>query len=258
MNMKNLIKSKLFLQIFLSVLVATLATIGIVAATTTIGENISTGGTLSVTGASTLTGTINVNGMATTTASTGDFATRGLIMASSTLLVDGKTTLGNASTTVFTVSGATYLSTATLSSTLDVTGKTTLGNASTTVLTVSGGTYLATASTTDLVRMHTFTVGSGTTVSGLLYGTCAVDPQSIALATSSLVSTSCAATSVNSNYKVFVTPPSDIVSGDNWLVFEGASASTTAAGYIEIALFNASTTAAVDGPSRTWTWMAIK
>ncbi|MDD4901303.1 MAG: hypothetical protein PHS62_04360, partial [Patescibacteria group bacterium] len=99
--------------------------------------------------------------------------------------------------------------------------------------------------------------GSGTTVSGLLWGTCAVDPQSIAAATSSVVITSCDATGLTSSYKVFVTPPSDLISNDNWLVFEGASASTTAA-HIEITLFNASTTAAIDGPSRTWSWFAIK
>ena len=98
--------------------------------------------------------------------------------------------------------------------------------------------------------------GGGTTVSGLLWGTCAVDPQSIAAATSSAVSTSCSATGLTSAYKVFVTPPSDEISGDNWLVFKGASASTTA-GYIEITLFNATNTP-INGPSKTWSWMAIK
>jgi len=117
--------------------------------------------------------------------------------------------------------------------------------------TFTGLTTLANASTT----LANF--GGGTTISDLHFGTCSVNPPSIAIGTSSLVSTSCTASGVESGYKVFVTPPSDQISDDNWLVFEGATASSTA-GYIEITLFNASTTAAIDGSARTWTWMAIK
>ena len=65
--MKNLIKSKLFLQVIVSSLVATLATAGIVIASTTIGTNINTGGTLDVTGASTLTGNTAITGTLTVT-----------------------------------------------------------------------------------------------------------------------------------------------------------------------------------------------
>ena len=100
--------------------------------------------------------------------------------------------------------------------------------------------------------------GGGTAVSGLLFGTCAVDPQSIEVATSSLVSTSCNTNNSNltSAYTVFMTPPTAMQT-DYSLIYEGATASTTA-GYIEILLYNASTTAAVDGASRTWKWMAIR
>jgi hypothetical protein len=122
-----------------------------------------------------------------------------------------------------------------IAGTLGVTGLTTLVNASTTLA----------------------NFGGGTTVAGLRFGTCSVDPQSITAATSTLVSTSCAATGVASGDTVFITPPSDGISTDNWLVFEGAAASSTS-GYIEIALFNASTTATIDSPARTWKWMAIR
>jgi len=101
-------------------------------------------------------------------------------------------------------------------------------------------------------------IGDGSPVAKLLFGTCTVDPPSIAVATSSLVSTSCSATGVTSGDTVFLTPPSDEISDDNWLVFEGATASTTVDNYIEVTLFNASTSSAIDGPVRTWKWMAIR
>src|SRR3990167_7803959 len=84
--MKKLIKSQLFLQVIVASMVATLATAGIVAATT-IGTNISTGGTLEVTGASTLTGNTAVTG---------------------TLGVTGLTTVVNASSTLLSVSGKSW------------------------------------------------------------------------------------------------------------------------------------------------------
>jgi len=58
--MKKLIKSKLFLQVIVASMVATLATVGIVGAVTTIGENINTGGTLAA-GATTITGALSAS-----------------------------------------------------------------------------------------------------------------------------------------------------------------------------------------------------
>src|SRR3989344_3972634 len=61
-----------------------------------------------------------------------------------------------------TVTGAVYAT-----STLDVTGNlTAYGD-----VTVSGAVNTATASSTGLVKAHTLTVGSGSTVSSLLFGT---------------------------------------------------------------------------------------
>jgi hypothetical protein len=56
-------------------------------AATTIGTNINTGGTLTVTGVSALNGDLRVNGFATTTASNGNFATEG------TLVIGGGTAI---------------------------------------------------------------------------------------------------------------------------------------------------------------------
>ncbi len=68
--MKKLIKSKLLLQVIVTTMVTTLAAVGIVMASTTIGTSINTTGTLDVTGASTLTGNTAVTGTLTVTGAT--------------------------------------------------------------------------------------------------------------------------------------------------------------------------------------------
>lgn len=60
--MKKLFKTRLFFQVAIATLAATLATVGIVAATTTIGTSINTGGTLTVT-STTATSTISTGGL---------------------------------------------------------------------------------------------------------------------------------------------------------------------------------------------------
>ncbi len=334
---KKITKLKLILQISISTIVTALAVIGIVNAATTIGTNINTGGTLTVSGANTFngnstfgdaagdvnlfTGTLQAsttalftNGLTAYGNSTfGDAAAdvnlfTGTLQASTTalftngLLTYGNSTFGDgagdvnlftgtlqASTTALFTSGLTSYGNLTVTNN----GLTTLVNASSTLLSVSGTGYIGganglilsdgsitdtsgnisfddetltstgninfnTASSTGLTKVQTLKVSSGgSTLSGILFGTCSVDPQSITSATSTLVAASCAASGVRSEDTVFVTPPSDTISNDNWLVFEGASASTTA-GYIEITLFNASTTAAIDGSARTWKWMSIR
>ena len=88
-------KSNNFFRIALSVFVSFVFVFAVTYAATTISTNISTGGTLSVTDTSTLTGAVTM---------------------SSTLDVTGKTTLVNASSTMLTVSGNTYLATTTMTS----------------------------------------------------------------------------------------------------------------------------------------------
>ena len=295
--MKKLFNSKLIWQVVVASLVATLATVGLVGAATTIGSNVTTAGTLNVTGTNTLYGATNIGGA---------------ITATSTLNVTGLTTLGNASTTLLTVGASDQLLLApgsitdtsgaisfgnenlTTTGTLAAGATTITGNLSTSAvfnfdsasstaggtdtlkvatinsdtgaisfgnenLTTTGAINTGTASTTGLATLDSFKVSStGSVVSGIRFGTCAVDPASINIATSSTaMTTSCAATGVTSSDQVWVTPPSDLDSGDNWLIFKGATASSTD-GNISITLFNASTTVAVDGPSKTWSWMAIR
>jgi cytoskeletal protein CcmA (bactofilin family) len=106
-------------------LFATLACVGIIKAATTIGNNISTGGTITGSGANTLYGATSIGGA---------------ITATSTLAVNGTTTLYGS----LIGYGDATLSNLTATGTLSVTGLTTLGNASTTMLSVSGNTWLAT------------------------------------------------------------------------------------------------------------------
>jgi len=243
------------------------ATVGVVMAATTIGLNMSVSngygldavsGTLNI-GTTTAT-TINIGSPTGTTAIRGNmtFPTAYGLDSSGAILNIGTTTattINIGSLTGLTAAGGRITVPAAYGLDVAATGVLNIGTTTATRVNIgsaSAPVVMANSSST----LANF--GSGTTVSGLLWGTCAVNPQSITAATSSAVSTSCSATGMTSSYKVFVTPPNDgVISDDNWLVFKGASASTTA-GYIEITLFNASTTASVDGPSKTWSWMAIK
>jgi hypothetical protein len=117
-------------RIIIISLFATLACVGIIKAATTIGTNISTGGTITGSGANTLYGATSIGGALT---------------ATSTLSVTGLTTLGNASTTVLSVSGNSYLATTTvtgyLTATSDVefTDTTTVRNQAGSNLVTDGG-----------------------------------------------------------------------------------------------------------------------
>ncbi|MFH1326392.1 MAG: hypothetical protein ABIH48_02900 [Candidatus Falkowbacteria bacterium] len=275
--MNKFVKSRMFLQVVFTITIASFAVCGIVAATT-IGTNISTGGTLTVTGASTVSGAST----ATTTTITSDYQTALTVTDSNSVpIFDVNTVDQTASTTALLINQAAAANLLTVQDggtailTIADGGATTLAGATSVT-----GTLAATSTTitsdfqralsvldtngvpileVDTINQRASTTGisvgaSGTAITGIFTGTCSVDPQSISIATSSLVASSCAATGVESGDKVFVTPPT---SNYDWLVLQGASASSTS-GYIEISLFNASTTADIDGDAQTWSWMAIR
>ncbi|MDI6591334.1 MAG: peptidoglycan-binding protein [Patescibacteria group bacterium] len=154
-----------------------------------------------------------------------------------------------------TVSGLTSLATTTISGAgtyLDVQSeiKNTAGD-------LSINDNLIVSATTSTFKLR---VGDGTTISKVLFGTCSVDPPAIA-ADYGKGYGNCAASGVLTTDKnVIVTPPYDFASGSatRWLIFNGANASSTADGYINIGLVNASTTAAIDGGAETWSWMVIR
>ena len=164
-------KSNNFFRIALSVFVSFVFVFAVTYAATTISTSISTGGTLTVTDTSTLTGAVTMGTDLTVTSGTrvGADASGGHItaLADDSLFVEGQSEFDGTSwfdgslraSSTLMATGA-----ATLYSTLDVSGKTTLANASSTMLTVSGNTYLATT-----------TLSSG---GSLTLGTLAADPSS--------------------------------------------------------------------------------
>lgn len=232
---------------------------GIAFAATTISTNISTGGTLSVTGASTLSSTLGVTGLSTLTGGyvsqasstvVGAFTTTGANSFGSTLGVTGLSTLtgGYVSQASSTVVGAFTQSS----------GLATFSQASTTGLHTLTGGFLSTASSTVVGTTTISGPGNSaglvlntTAISQLLFGTCTVN--SGAIAASTTVSTTCTATGVNTGSKVFVTPQSL----PNQVVFTGAS--STAANTIQVSLYNiGSPSGSVTPAAMTWSWFALQ
>jgi len=136
--MKKLINSKLFLQVIVASIFATLATAGIVGAVTTIGTNISTGGTFSATATSTVNGIIMDTNKFIVEDSSGNTTIGG------TLSVTGNVAFANASST-----GTTKLSVITSD-----TGAISFDNEN---LTTTGNLAFATASSTGDVKLSSIT-----------------------------------------------------------------------------------------------------
>ena len=128
----------------------------------------------------------------------------------------------------------------TMSSTLIVAG----------TLTATGAINTATASSTGLVKVDSLTVGSGTTVSNLLFGTCYVNlPSAVA---SSTVVADCTATGVTTSSKIFVT----VASSTNHIIFTGAS--TTAVDTIQVSVYNTGVLGTINPDGAVWSWMAVR
>jgi len=196
--MKKFIKSKLVLQAVMASFIAIFVAASIVSATTTIGANISTGGTLTVTGATALNGGLTMDTNKFTVAdATGNTAIAG------TLTVTGLTTLVNASSTGWikaatiksdtgaisfdddnlTTTGSITFSTASSTgsgvTSVKLNGLTVYGNATVTgtfsptdfnpsgnasiggTLTVTGNTVLTTASSTGTVKFSSINSDTG-------------------------------------------------------------------------------------------------
>ena len=226
--------------------------VGIVSAATTISTSISTGGDLTVTGTSALTGAVTTAGDVTLGNATADviLSTGGFQASSTALFVGavnfyGNMTVDKAATTTVTFSQAginfdsnTFVidpnanrvgvMTATPSSALDVTGTTT--------------------SSAGMV------VGSGgTAIARVLMGTCTYNPGA-AVTASTTRSTNCtSATGVRSADKIFVTPSTL----ETHLIMTSAS-STATSDVIQVSVYNTGVTGDITPASATWTWMAIR
>lgn len=213
---------------------------GVASAATTISTNISTDGTLAVTGASTLSSTLAVTGVSTFTgraAMNGGASTTNL-SASGAVWVGG-----NATTT-----SAGAIST---QSTLTVTGLSSLnGAASTTNLSTSGAVWVGGNATTTsagaISTNSTLTVGSaGTAASGIVFGYCTFATITIA-ASSTGMATCSGATGISSGDRIFVTATSSLP--NNFII---QHASSTASNVIQVDLFNTGLNNAAVGATAT-------
>ncbi|MEW5908129.1 MAG: hypothetical protein AB1643_03075 [Patescibacteria group bacterium] len=232
MKNKNIIS--IILSMFLSVLFVAVAAY----AATTIGTNINTGGTLTVTGAVAASSTLQVTGATT---------------LYSTLNVSGLTTLGNASTTLLSISNTGYVGGANGliladGSITDASGAISFGDEN---LSTTGIINFATASSTGLASLDSVKISSiGDTISDIQFGTCTVTIGSVAASSTAVAN--CTATGVTTSHRVFVTP----YITNAQIIF--SSASSTADNIIQIAVYNTDVTGAVDPADNTWSWMAIK
>jgi len=197
-----------------------------------------TTGNTAIAGTLNVTGDFVVNNKATTTASTGDFATQGDI---DIVGQDLQKTTGvlniSKSGSMTTVKGTLNVDEAvTLDSTIAVTGTSTLATTTATKLSVSGATAL----------------GDGTTINKVLFGTCSIDPGNLGIrgVSTSTVATNCTADGVVAGDKVFVTP-TDLEYG---VVFHNA---TSSADVISISVTNLKD-AELDPAASNWDWMAIR
>ncbi len=186
-----------------------------------------------------MTTNVNINGKATTTAASGNFATQGAVSASSTLLVTGAVTAYS----TLTVSGS---------------GATDLGG----TLTVTGNSVFTTASSTATTTLNTLRIGpastaapatnASTTISGLIFGTCTVTPQGVSIAAGEATTTNCTANGVWVGDKVFMTP----TNLESYVIFN--SASSTGSNTIQVAVSNSSTSTILGITAHTWYWMAVR
>lgn len=186
----------------IAVVAGVLFVVGTATAATTISTNISTGGTLAVTGASTLTGLTS------------------MIQASSTRFsVHDTAYFGGTATSTFTSAGV-----------LSLQNGETISNATdnTIAITSTNVTFSGLASST------TMKVGNDnvSTVSGIIFGTCTA---SLTVTASSSAYADCTgATGVTSSYKVFVEATSSLPTRLNIV----AASSTATAGTINLLVEN--------------------
>ncbi|RJQ34193.1 hypothetical protein C4556_03085 [Candidatus Parcubacteria bacterium] len=199
----SLIRDSNLLKMILAVLVGVLFVVGGVSAATTISTNISTGGTLSVTGASTLT---------------------------------GLTSMIQASSTRFSVHDTAYFG-GTATTTINSTGVITLRNGET-IANATDGDITLTA--TNLVLVGTASTSAvkvgdepnATTINGMVTGYCTFPTVTITASTTGMAS--CAgATGVVSGDRIFVQATSSLPD-----VFVIQAASSTATDVIQVDITN--------------------
>lgn len=257
-------KSRSLISIVLSIIISVLFVVVIVEAATTISSNISTDGTLSVTGASTLTGVVTAGDNITVPAAYGlDTATAGALNIGTSTATSITIGSGSAATTfngalIIGADGAGvdvtfYTDTASEEFLWDASENQIVldGADGTTVFNITDGNLVIndTASTTNLIVGGDSANG---TIAGIVFGTCTYNPGG-AITASSTLSTNCTgATGVRTGDRVFVTPRNL----ENNLIFTNAS--STVVNVIQVSVYNTGVTGDVSPLSATWDWMAIR
>ncbi|MDD5589946.1 MAG: hypothetical protein PHQ47_02095, partial [Candidatus Portnoybacteria bacterium] len=183
--MSKYFKSARFFQIAVVTIFATFATVAIVSGTTTIGTNMTTEGTLTVSGKVYASSTVLVTGVS-------NFYNDLKVVPSYGLDTLTAGTLNIGTTTANFIN---FASAATVSKFLGPL------NASSTLVATGASTFYGLATVTNSsTTLANF--GGGTTVSGLLWGTCAVN-FGTSLTHGLATTTNCIATGVTTAYKVF-------------------------------------------------------
>lgn len=170
-------------------------------------------------------------------------------------LVYGTTIGTDVSTVDVTASGTTTVTgdltvsgTTTLTGALTVSGTTTLG------VVIMGTNFIigaeGNASTTKGFIVGTTTIGGGTALTSVIHGTGSLDPPSIdpvSTASGTISVTGAAAT-----MRCFIQPPYNL---NDDLIYKTCS---TTANTLQIYIYNAATTSAVDDGATTWGYLLVK
>ncbi|TSD03656.1 MAG: hypothetical protein Athens071426_145 [Parcubacteria group bacterium Athens0714_26] len=177
-------KKQQYFAVVLSVILSFLVVWAVAFGASTISGNISTGGTLTVTGASTLSSTLNVTGLATL-----GFASSTSISLTQNLMVNGMATTTGSTGNIATEGTLTVGGASTLTGAVGITGLTTLINATTTRVSISqnlmvNGMATTTGSTGNIATEGTLTVAGATTLSSTLGVTSGLTTLSFASTTS--------------------------------------------------------------------------
>ncbi|HEY4482890.1 MAG TPA: hypothetical protein VI953_01820 [Candidatus Paceibacterota bacterium] len=211
------------------VLTAAVLLIGqVVGASSTISTNISTDGTLSVTGIVNASSTLQATGDITTygggtfgnSATADQYVFVGTLQASSTALFGGQANFYD----------SIGVGTATPATTVGIVGTTTMTRG----LVVGGAT-------------------TGTPISAVMMGTCTYNPGAAIVASTTLSTNCTGATGVRNGDRVFVTPRSLA----NYLTLTSAS-STATDDVVQVSVYNMGYGGPITPASATWSWMAIR
>ncbi|MEK7636607.1 MAG: hypothetical protein AAB362_02875 [Patescibacteria group bacterium] len=259
-------KAQKGISVALPILIPLFAVAVTVSAATTISTNITTGGTLSVTGLSTLLGGATTTTLTLLNGETIANAVDGTIALTGSFTVSDSTTLGDADADALTIRAGTWSLTSTATSTASMTNG--LNFDSNTLVLDAGGNKVGVGSSSPFVALGvtgttTSSAGAifglnGSAISQVRFGVCTYNPGG-AISASSTVSTNCtSATGVGTSDRVFVTP----VNLENGLVM--TSASSTSADVIQVSVLNTGWVnggthgVAITPASRSWFWMAIR